>query len=68
MTLLSTADSFMCNRKDQNEKVSVGVVIDKTRWPDLTMHSEDHIDLSAGISLLTHKSTKQGAKWHLGYH
>lgn len=50
----------MCNKKDQNEKVSVGVVMDKTSWPDLTMHSEDHIDLSAGISLLTHKSTKQG--------
>lgn len=50
----------MCNRKDQNEKVSVGIVMDKTSGPDFTMHSEDHIDLSAGISLLTHKSTKQG--------
>lgn len=60
MSLLSTADSFMCSRKDQNEKVSVGVVMDKTNRPDSTMHSEDHIGLSADISLLTHKSAKQG--------
>lgn len=50
----------MCSRKDQNEKVSVGVVMDKTNRPDSTMHSEDHTDLSADISLLTHKSAKQG--------
>lgn len=58
MSLLSTADSFMCNRKDQNEEVSVGAVMDKTNKPDSTMHSEGHIDLSADISLLTHKSAK----------
>lgn len=58
MSLLSTADSFMCNRKDQNEKVSVGVIMDKTNRPDSTMHSEGHIDLSADISLLTHKSAR----------
>ena len=58
MSLLSTADSFMCNRRDQNEKVSVGVVMDKTNRPDSTMHSEGSIDLSADISLLTHKSAK----------
>lgn len=60
MLLLSTADSFMCNRKHQNEKVSVGVVMDKANSPDSTMHSEGYIDLSADISLLTHKSVKQG--------
>lgn len=58
MSLLSTADSFTSNRKDQNEKVSVGVVMDKANRPDSTMHSKGHVDLSAGISLLTHKSVK----------
>lgn len=48
----------MCDRKDQNEKVSAGVVMDKTNKPDSTMHSAGHMDLSADISLLTHKSDK----------
>lgn len=52
MSLLSTADSFMCYGKDQNEKVSVGVVMDKANRPDSTMHSRGHVDLSADISLL----------------
>lgn len=61
MSLLNAADSFMCGRKDQNEEVSAGVVNGQDeRGSDLTMPSEGHIDLSAGISLLTHKSSKLG--------
>lgn len=48
----------MCNSKDQNGDVSVGVVMDKTNRSYSTMHSEGHIDLSADISLVTHKSVK----------
>lgn len=58
MSLLSMADSFMCNREDQNEKVSVGAVTSKTNRPDSTMHSEDHINLLADISLRTRKSVR----------
>lgn len=36
----------MCNRKDENEKVSVGVVMDKTNRPDPMMHSEGHRAIS----------------------
>lgn len=62
MSVSSTADSFMCNRNDQNEKVNLSVEADNTSRSDSTTHSEGHIDLSAGISLLTHKSTKKGGQ------
>lgn len=58
MSVWSTADSFMCNGDDPNEKVRLRVEADKTSRSDSTMHSEGHIDPSAGISLLTHKSIK----------
>lgn len=48
----------MRGRKDQNEKVSVGVVMDKSTWPSECIVESGPLVLSADISLLTHKSAK----------
>lgn len=66
MSLLSTSDGFMCNRKVPNEKVSVGAAMDNTSRPESTMHRGPHGAVSRHFIIDINLPNRE-AKWHLGY-